>query len=128
MRLVALLLLAACGSEHAPVPPKRPNNELIIDTFERHPPLGTTAMRFRADGSVDVAHAADKLDRENLASGTWQLEKDQLTLTYSKGMCASDGPGVYRVVLSKVGLRFQEKISDNCAQRSKIAGETWWRR
>jgi hypothetical protein len=76
------IVLAGCGgsSEHAAMPPKRPNNELIVGTFERRPPDGTTVFRFRADGSITVAHDKTKLDRDNLATGTWQLEKDQLTL------------------------------------------------
>jgi hypothetical protein len=126
-RFVSLLVLVACGgSSHEPVPPKRPNNELIIDTFERRPPNGTTAMRFRADGSVDVAHDKDKLDRENLAHGTWQLDRDQLTLSYDTGMCAGGGSGVYQVVLSKLGIHFK-KVSDSCDQRAKIDGEVWRR-
>jgi hypothetical protein len=125
-RSIWIAVVAACGSSHQPVPPKAPNNELIVDTFERRPPNGTTAIRFRADGSVDVAHARDKLDRENLASGTWQLDKDQLTLTYTTGMCANAGPGVYQVVLSKLGIHFK-KVSDSCDQRSKIDGEVWRR-
>src|SRR5207302_4443601 len=107
-----LLVVIACGSSHDPIPPKKPNNELIVDTFERRPPNGTTAMRFRADGSVDVAHSRDKLDSESLATGTWQLDKDQLTLTYTKGMCEGSGPGVYQVVLSKLGIHFK-KVSDD---------------
>jgi hypothetical protein len=125
-RLAVVLVVVACGSSHDPIPPKKPNNELIIDTFERRPPNGTTAMRFRADGTVDVAHAKDKLDLETLAHGTWQLDKDQLTLTYETGMCAGSGPGVYQVVLSKLGIHFK-KVSDDCAQRAKLDGEVWRR-
>ncbi len=126
-RGLALIVLVACGSSHDPIPPKKPNNELIIDTFERRPPNGTTAMRFRADGSIDVAHSKDKLDGSDLvAHGSWQLDKDQLTLTYETGMCAGGGPGVYQVVLSKLGIHFK-KVSDDCAQRAKMDGEVWRR-
>jgi hypothetical protein len=125
--LPVLVIVAACGSgKPDPVPPKRPNNELIIGEFERHPPAGTTAVRFRADGSVTLAHDRSKLDGETLATGTFKLDGEQLTLSYSTGMCASDGDGVYKVVVSKVGIRFT-KVDDNCAQRSKIDGETWFR-
>ena len=125
--LLAITTFAACGgSSHDPIPPKKPNNELIIDTFERRPPNGTTAMRFRADGSVDVAHSATKLDTEPLAHGSWTLDKDQLTLTYETGMCAGGAAGVYKVVLAKIGIHFT-KVSDDCAQRAKMDGETWKR-
>ena len=36
------------------------------------------------------------------------------------------GPGVYKVVISKVGIHFQ-KVQDSCDQRAKIDGQTWWR-
>ncbi len=125
-RLLCIAVVVACGSSHDPIPPKKPNNELIVDTFERRPPNGTTAIRFRADGSVDVARSKDKLDLEPIANGTWQLDKDQLTLTYTKGACEGSGPGVYQVVLSKLGIHFK-KVSDDCAQRAKLDGEVWRR-
>src|SRR5262245_44792959 len=46
--------LTAC-SEPQSVPPKRPNTELIVGEYERHPPDGETAVRFRGDGSVRIA-------------------------------------------------------------------------
>lgn len=108
-------------------PPKKPNNELIIGEFARRPPDGTTAARFRADGSVTVAHDQNLLDTKPLATGTWALDKDQLTLTYSGGeMCHGGGPGVYKVVLSKIGIHFT-KVSDDCEQRAKLDGQTWRR-
>lgn len=124
--MVAVVAVAACGSSHDAAPPKRPNNELILGDFERRPPDGTTAVRFRADGSVQLGHDKTKLDSDNLASGTWQLDKDQLTLTYDKGICAGAGPGVYQVVISKLGIHFT-KVSDGCDQRSKIDGQVWRR-
>src|SRR3954470_18102213 len=101
-----LLALAACGSGKPEAgPPKRPNTELIIGSFERKPPDGTTAIRFRADGSVQLAHEKSKLDGETLATGTWKLEQNQLTLDYQTGMCKGGGPGTYTVVISKLGIR-----------------------
>jgi hypothetical protein len=130
MQRFFLLCLAAgaCGgSDHHAVPPKRPNNELILGEFARRPPEGTTAARFRADGSVTIAHDKNELDTKPLATGTWALDKDQLTLTYTGGaMCQGNGPGVYKVVLSKVGIRFS-KVSDDCEQRAKLDGQTWFR-
>lgn len=127
MRSLALALLVACGgSDHQAVAVKPPNNELIIGEFERKPPEGTTAIRFRADGSVTLAHDKSKLDGDTLATGSFQLDKDQLTLTYDKGMCAGTGAGVYKVVVSKLGIHFQ-KVSDPCDQRAKIDGQVWRR-
>ena len=128
--LACLLLLAACGEAEKPpvMPPKRPNNELIVDQFERHPPQGTMAMRFRANGGVVVAKDKSKLDASPaLAEGTWELEKDQLTLTFDKGeMCTPEQKGVYKVVLSKLGIRFT-KVEDECENRAKFDGTTFWR-
>jgi hypothetical protein len=130
-RLLGVVVLGAvavaCGPDkpHA-VPPKPPNNELIIGVFERRPPVGTTAARFRADGSVVIAHDHDKLDGPTIAEGHWDLDKDQLTLTYDKGACAKQGAGVYKVVVSKIGIRFT-KVEDSCDERSQINGQTWFR-
>ena len=48
-------------------------------------------------------------------------------MTFLRGMCA-DGPkvGVYKVVISKVGIRFT-KVEDSCERRAKMDGQTWWR-
>ena len=125
--LIAILLAACGGSEHGAVAPKKPNNELIMGEFERRPPDGTTAARFRADGSVTIAHNKNELDTKPLASGTFQLEKDQLTLTYNTGsMCPSGQSGTYKVVLSRIGIRFT-KVDDSCADRAKMDGQTWFR-
>src|SRR5258706_1328619 len=102
MRWLALLVLAACGSgSTGPQPPKRPNTELIVGEFERKPPDGTTVARFRGDGSVTIAHDRGSLDKKNLATGTFTLEGDQLTLQYTGGeMCGGGGgPGTYKVVV-----------------------------
>jgi hypothetical protein len=127
MRVTLLLLvLAACGKPE-PMPPKRPNDELIVGEFARKPPVGTTAARFRGDGSVVIAHEAGELDTKPLASGSWKLDGDKLTLVYDKGeMCPAGAEGTYTVVISKVGIRFT-KVDDACERRAKMDGETWYR-
>ena len=120
------LLLLACGKPD-PMPPKRPNTELIVGEFARRPPAGTTAARFRGDGSVTIAHEAKELDGKPLAEGTFKLDGDQLTLTYASGeMCKPGVAGTYTVVISKVGIRFT-KVEDPCERRAKMDGETWYR-
>jgi hypothetical protein len=127
MRYVPLLAVLACGKPE-PVPPKAPNTELIVGEFNRRPPSGTTAARFRADGSVVIAHEAKELDSKPLASGTYQLQGDKLTLVYQRGeMCPPGAAGTYTVVISKIGIRFT-KVDDPCERRAKIDGETWYRR
>ena len=127
---VAAAVLAACSSGPHAVPPKPPNTELIVGEYERHPPDGETAVRFRADGSVRVAKNRAQLDAEPpVASGTWKLEGAQLTLNYDHGSCTErpgDQVGVYTVVISKIGIRFT-KVEDSCERRSAIHGQTWWR-
>ncbi len=127
MRVTLLLLaLGACGKPE-PMPPKRPNTELIVGEFARRPPAGTTAARFRGDGSVVIAHEAGELDSKPLASGSWKLDGDTLTLVYASGeMCKAGVEGTYTVVISKVGIRFT-KVEDGCERRSKMDGETWYR-
>jgi hypothetical protein len=120
----------ACSSGPHAVPPKPPNNELILGEYERHPPEGETAVRFRADGSVRLAKNKAQLDAEPpLATGTWKLEGPHLTLTYDHGICTErpgDRAGSYTVVISKIGIHFT-KIEDSCERRSAINGQTWWR-
>ena len=129
MRVLAVaLLLAACSSKPEPMPPKRPNTELIVGEFARRPPVGTTAARFRGDGSVVIAHEASELDSKPLAVGTWKLDGDKLTLVYQKGeMCDAGVEGTYTVVISKVGIHFA-KVDDACERRAKMDGETWYRK
>jgi hypothetical protein len=127
LAFVLVALTACTGSDHAPVPPKKPNNELILGEFTRRPPDGTTAARFRADGSITLAHARDQLDLKPLAAGTYQLQGDQLTLTYQSGnMCPAGSSGTYKVVVSRVGIHFT-KVNDDCQDRSKMDGQTWFR-
>jgi hypothetical protein len=132
----AVAVLAACAacpacsdSQHRVVPPKRPNNELILGAYERHPPDGETAIRFRADGSVRLAKSRAQLDAEPaVATGTWKLDGPRLTLTYDQGICEGPGDktGIYTVVISKIGIHFT-KVEDSCQRRSAIDGQTWWR-
>jgi hypothetical protein len=123
-------LVAACAEPPHAVPPKAPNNELVIGEFERHPPDGTTAIRFRGDGSVRVAKTKAELDTDPpLASGTWKVEAGKLTLTYDTGACTeseADKAGVYDVVISRVGIHFK-KVEDSCARRAGLDGQTLWR-
>jgi hypothetical protein len=124
--LLLACILVACGKPE-PVPPKRPNNELIVGEFARRPPVGTTAARFRADGSVVIAHEEKDLDSKPLATGTFKLDGDKLTLDYQSGeMCSPGQEGTYTVVISKVGIRFT-KVDDPCERRAKMDGETWYR-
>jgi len=128
--VAAVVSFAACKEPPRPVPPKAPNTELILGEYERHPPEGTTAIRFRADGSVRLAKTRALLDTEPpLAVGTWTVDGTKLTLTYEQGMCAEtpgDKAGVYNVVISKVGIHFT-KVEDSCERRSAIDNQTWWR-
>ena len=128
--LLALLATTACEAEHHAVPPKAPNNELILGEYERHPPEGTTAIRFRADGSVKVAKTKAELDGSSpIATGTWKTDGNKLTLTYEQGACTeseAEKAGTYEVVISKVGIHFK-KLDDACQRRSTIDGQTFWR-
>jgi hypothetical protein len=122
------LLLVACSSGHEAVPPKKPNTTLIVGDYERRPPDGNMAIRFTANGELRVAKDKSKLDSEPTeASGAWTVDGDKLTMTFLRGMCA-EGPkvGVYKVVISKVGIRFT-KVEDSCERRGKMDGQTWWR-
>jgi hypothetical protein len=127
MRWVALIVVAACASGGSHPPPKPPNEELIVGDYERHPPDGTTVARFKADGSIEIAHDRTSLGPHDLATGTFDLKGDALTLTYTGGeMCKGSGPGHYKIVISKIGIRFT-KLDDPCDQRSKMDGQTWFR-
>src|SRR6185436_658948 len=124
--LVTAGQLAACAYEPHAVPLKPPNTELIVGEYERHPPEGETAIRFRADGSVRLAKNRSQLDAEPpLATGSWKLDGARLTLTYDHGVCAErpgDRAGVYSVVISKIGIHFT-KVEDSCERRSAINGQ-----
>jgi hypothetical protein len=128
---LVLVSVAACESgPHIAGPAKPPNTQLIVGEYERHPPDGATAIRFRPDGGVRLAKTKAQLDGEPaLAIGSWKLDGDRLTLSYDKGACTDntdDRTGVYTVVISKVGIHFT-KVEDSCARRAAIDGQTWWR-
>jgi hypothetical protein len=130
MRATPLLLVfvIGCGEAEKPpvMPPKRPNQELIVGDFARKPPDGTMALRFRGNGGIAVAKDKSKLDSPE-AEGTFEIEKDQMTVTFDKGeMCPADQKGVYKVVISKLGIRFT-KVEDDCATRARWDGSTFWR-
>ena len=120
----------ACSSAPQPQPPKRPNTELIVGDFERHPPDGVTAMRFEGDGTFRLAKTKAELEHTPYAAqGTYKLDGDQLTFTNEQGACTdkpADKVGTYKVVLGKVGIRFA-KVTDSCERRRSIDGQTWWR-
>jgi hypothetical protein len=113
-----------------PIPPKRPNTELIAGSYERHQPDGETAIRFQPDGGYRIAKNRMQFDVEPpIGTGTYTIDKDTLTIEASTGMCAESNAtktGTYKVVLSKIGVRFT-KVSDSCERRSKFDGQTWWR-
>jgi len=129
-RAVLALVLLGCSSKPDAQPPKRPNNELIVGTFERHKPDGETAIRFNGDGTFREAKNKNDLEHTpHLADGTYKLEGDQLTLSNDKGACTESGgekTGTYKIVLSRIGIRFT-KVDDSCQQRSRMDGQTWWR-
>jgi hypothetical protein len=128
MRRYALLVLAACSTPADRPPPKRPNNELVVGDFARKPPAGEMALRFGADGTYFFTKTKDEIDKPpHLADGTFKVEGDTLTFTADKGMCA-DGQksGSYKVVISKVGIRFT-KVEDGCDDRARLDGSTFWR-
>ncbi len=125
---LSMLAVAGCSTKPEPMPPKAPNNELIVGEFERRHQAAKTAARFTKEGYVTIASLPGELDTKPLASGSYKLADDQLILTYDKGeMCEKGVEGTYKVVVSKIGIRFT-KVDDACERRAKIAGETWYRR
>lgn len=127
-RAVLLAVLAACPSATPdPQPPKKPNNELVVGDFARKPPDGEMAVRFGGDGSFFFAKTKGDLEKSpHLADGSFQVSGDQLTFTATRGMCEGGGPGSYKVVISKIGIRFT-KVEDGCADRARLDGQTLWR-
>lgn len=128
MRRFTLLVLAACSSTPDPAPPKRPNNELVVGDFARKPPDGEMAVRFGADGTYFFVKSKAELGRTpHLADGTFKVDGDQLTFLAEKGMCADGASsGSYKIVISKIGIRFT-KVADDCADRARLDGQTLWR-
>lgn len=129
LALSALAFATGCPPKD-PVPPKRPNTELIAGAYERHQPDGETAIRFQPDGGYRIAKNRMQFDVEPPeGTGTYTIDKDTLTIEASKGMCAEAAgtrTGTYKIVLSKIGIRFT-KITDTCERRSRFDGQTWWR-
>lgn len=124
--LPVLVLLAGCPAKQ-PLPPKPPNTDLIAGVYERHKPDGETAIRFDANGSYRVAKNREQFDVEPpVATGTYKIEGDTLVMTADKGQCADSREGTYKVVLSKIGIRWT-KVADGCEARSRYDGQTWWR-
>lgn len=128
--LVVIALAVAACEPKPPMMPKKPNNELIVGDFERHKPDGEQALRFGADGTFVMAKNKGELDKvQPIAAGDYKLDGDQLTFMNRKGACtesAGDKDGSYKVVISKVGIRFA-KVSDSCQRRASLDGQTWWR-
>jgi len=122
------VFLVACSGPKDPVPPKAPNNELVVGDFARKPPDGEMAVRFGGDGSYFFAKNKAELEKTpHLADGTFKVEADQLTFNVDKGMCADGAKsGTYKVVISKIGIRFT-KVDDGCADRARLDGQTLWR-
>jgi hypothetical protein len=126
--LLVCVVVAGCGGAEGPraVPQKRPNTELIGGDYERRP--AGPVIRFGADGTFRIAKTRPELDRSPyLADGTFKLEGDQLQLHADHGMCeGGEADGTYQVVISKIGIRFT-KVTDDCAGRSRMDGQTFWR-
>lgn len=134
MRLPIILAIASLGLTGCPAapkpPPKLPNTALIAGVYERHKPDGETAIRFDPNGAYRIAKTRMQFDVEPpVGTGTYKIDGEQLTLTADKGQCAETPgtrEGVYKVVLSKIGIRFT-KVTDSCERRSAYDGQTWWR-
>lgn len=124
------LLLSACGGTTEPASriPKKPNNELIVGDFERHPPAGTAAFRFGADGSYTVSKTKGEMERTpHVSEGTYTVAGETLTFSTTRGECADAKVGSYKVNISKIGIRVIEKLDDACEWRGRLAGQTLWR-
>jgi hypothetical protein len=127
--LVLACFLVGCAKP-PPVPPKRPNDELIVGAFERKPPDGTNAIRFNADGTFVLAKDRSQLGADPpTTTGHYAIDGDLLTFTEDDGECADAkaAKGTYRVVVSKIGIRFAKEGDDACESRAKLDGQTWWR-
>lgn len=128
-RVILLVLLAACpGPEPVSRIPKKPNTELVVGDFERHPPGGTAAYRFGPDGTYTVAKNKGEMERTpHVSEGTYTVDGDKLTFTAARGECADAKIGSYKVNISKIGIRIIEKLDDACDWRARLAGQTLWR-
>ena len=63
---LVVLGVAACSTKPPPMPPKAPNNELIVGEFERRHQEAKTAARFTKEGYVVIASKADELDSKQI--------------------------------------------------------------
>src|SRR5689334_13026629 len=62
-RWFLVCLVVGCGSSKPePVPPKKPNNELVVGDFERRKPSGEQAFRFDNNGNYFVVKNKGELD------------------------------------------------------------------
>ena len=128
--VLALVLVFFGCSEKQPIVPKKPNEELIVGDYERHQPDGEQAIRFSPDGTFVMAKNKGELDKaQPIAAGEFNLQGDKLTFSNRRGACTESGgdkEGTYKVVISKIGIRFA-KVTDSCQRRSTMDGQTWWR-
>ncbi len=126
--VVAVVALAGCAAEKPSRIPKKPNSELIVGDFERHPPAGKNAYRFFGNGEFFAAKDRGELEHTpHLSEGTYEVDGTKLTFHAKRGECANDAAtGVYQVVISKIGIRFT-KVDDACAWRGRLDGQTLWR-
>ncbi|MBA2540394.1 MAG: hypothetical protein H0V17_12210 [Deltaproteobacteria bacterium] len=126
--ILIVFLLAACGAEPTSRIPKKPNTELVVGEYERRPPAGTSAFRFGSDGTYTVAKNKGEMERTpHVSEGTYKVDGDTLTFETQRGECAEQKTGSYKVNISKIGIRFIEKIEDACDWRARLAGQTLWR-
>lgn len=126
---ILVVLICSCGGSEPPSRiPKKPNDELIVGDFERHPPAGTTAYRFGSDGSFFAGKTKAEIERTpHLSEGTYKVTGDTLTFEAVRGECSADAKtGTYKVVISKIGIHF-EKLEDSCEWRGRLTGQTLWR-
>lgn len=103
-------------------------SELLIGLWKE--PLPSPAvMRFDSDGTSRVALAEEKLDTEPFGVANWKLEGSRLTFTQTAGVCSTveeEKVGTYELTIDSATVTFA-KISDVCAGRNLIDGETWTR-
>jgi hypothetical protein len=130
-RWFLVCLVVGCGSSKPePVPPKKPNNELVVGDFERRKPSGEQAFRFDNNGNYFVVKNKGELDHTpHISDGTYKVDGNKLTFSADKGACsenAAEKDGTYEVVISKIGIRFV-KVNDPCETRSHLDGQTLWR-
>lgn len=68
-----------------------------------------------------------KRPNADLIAGAYERHKpDGETAIRFEAEAASTKQGTYKIVLSKIGVRFT-KVTDSCERRSAYDGQTWWR-